>query len=83
MCGEAKTFVAQITVQLSYACRCAYDARLASLLRCPASYPSFEGETEDNSNRAIEDVVRVKGREFNSDLKIDTIDNSTLARILL
>jgi hypothetical protein len=27
--------------------------------------------------------VRIKGREFRSDLKIDTIDNPTIARIIV
>ena len=27
--------------------------------------------------------MRIKGREFSSDLKIDTIDNPTLARIIV
>jgi hypothetical protein len=44
---------------------------------------SFEGETQKNSRRVKEDVVHSKGREFSSDLKIDTIDNPTLARILV
>jgi len=49
----------------------------------PAPYPSFEGETQKNAKRANEEVVRIKGREFSSDLKIDTIDNPTLARIIV
>jgi hypothetical protein len=49
----------------------------------PAPYPSFEGETQKNAKRAKEEVVRIKGREFSSDLKIDTIDNPTLARIIV
>jgi hypothetical protein len=49
----------------------------------PAPYPSFEGETQKNAKRAKEEVVRIKGREFGSDLKIDTIDNPTLARIIV
>jgi hypothetical protein len=49
----------------------------------PAPYPFFEGETQKNSRRAKEDVVPIKGREFSTDLKIDTIDNPTLARILV
>ena len=48
----------------------------------PAPYPSFEGE-KGKAKKAKEEVIRVKGREFNADLKIDTIDNPTLARILL
>jgi hypothetical protein len=40
-------------------------------------------ETQKNSRRVKEDVVRIKGREFSPDLKIDTIDNPTLARILV
>jgi hypothetical protein len=48
-----------------------------------APYPFFEGETQKNSRRVKEDVVHSKGREFSSDLKIDTIDNPTLARILV
>ena len=47
-----------------------------------APYPFFEGETQKNSRRVKEDVVHSKGREFSSDLKIDTMDNPTLARIL-
>ena len=49
----------------------------------PAPHPSFEGETQKNAKRAKEEVVRIKGREFSSDLKIDTIDNPTLARIIV
>jgi len=49
----------------------------------PAPYAFFEGETQKNSRRAKEDVVRNKGREFSPDLKIDTIDNLTLARFLV
>ena len=49
----------------------------------PAPYPSFEGERQKNAKRAKEEVVRIKGREFSSDLKIDTIDNSTLARLIV
>ena len=49
----------------------------------PAPYPSFEGETQKNVKRAKEEVVHIKGREFTSDLKIDTIDNPTLARIIV
>ena len=48
-----------------------------------APYPFFEGETQKNSRRAREDVVRIKGRKFSPDLKIDTIDNPTLARIFV
>jgi hypothetical protein len=44
----------------------------------PAPYPSFEGE-KGKAKKAKEEVIRVKGREFNADLKIDTIDNPTLA----
>jgi trehalose/maltose hydrolase-like predicted phosphorylase len=49
----------------------------------PAPYPFFEGETQKNSRRAKEDEVRIKGRQFSPDLKIDTINNPTLARILV
>jgi hypothetical protein len=49
----------------------------------PAPYPSFEGGTQKKSKRVKEDVVRIKGREFSLDLKIDTLDNPTLARLLL
>jgi hypothetical protein len=56
---------------------------LLAYCAAPAPYPSFEGETQKKSKRAKEDVVRIKGREFSSDLKIDTLDNPTLARLLL
>jgi hypothetical protein len=56
---------------------------LLAYCAAPAPYPSFEGETQKNSKRAKEDVVRIKGREFSSDLKIDTIDSPALARILV
>jgi hypothetical protein len=56
---------------------------LLAFCAAPAPYPSFEGETQKNSKRAKEDVVRIKGREFSSDLKINNIDNPTLARILV
>jgi hypothetical protein len=56
---------------------------LLAFCAAPAPYPSFEGETQKNSKRAEKDVVRIKGREFRSDLKIDKIDNPTLARILV
>ena len=49
----------------------------------PATYPSFEGEKQKNSKRAKDDVVRIKGRELSSDLNIDTLDNATLARLLV
>jgi hypothetical protein len=49
----------------------------------PAPYTSFEGETQKNAKRSKEEVVRIKGREFSSDLKIDTIHNPTLARIIV
>ena len=49
----------------------------------PAPYPSCEGETQKNAERAKEEVVCIKGREFSSDLKIDTIDNPMLARIIV
>jgi hypothetical protein len=49
----------------------------------PGPYPSFEGETQKNAKRAKEEVVLIKGREFSLDLKIDTIDNPTLARIIV
>jgi hypothetical protein len=58
---------------------CANNARPACLLCCPCSLPLLRGE----SRKAKEDVVRIKGREFSPDLKIDTIDNPTLARILV
>ena len=45
-------------------------------------YPSFEGE-KGKAKKAKEEVIRAKGRELNADLKIDTIDNPTLPRILL
>jgi hypothetical protein len=54
---------------------------LLAYCAAPAPYPSLEGETQKNSKRAKEDVIRIKGREFSPDLKIDTIDNHTLARI--
>jgi hypothetical protein len=56
---------------------------LLAYCAAPAPYPSFEGETQKNSKRAKEDVVRIKGREFSSDLKIDIIDSPTTARILV
>jgi hypothetical protein len=56
---------------------------LLAYCAAPAPYPFFEGETQKNSRRAKEDVVYIKGREFSSDLKIDTINNPTLARILV
>jgi hypothetical protein len=56
---------------------------LLAYCTAPAPYPSFEGETQKNSKRAKEDVVRIKGREFSPDLKIDTIDNPTQVRILV
>jgi hypothetical protein len=56
---------------------------LLAYCAAPAPYPPFEGETQKNSKRAKEDVVRIKGREFSSDLKIDTIDKPALARILV
>jgi hypothetical protein len=56
---------------------------LLAYCAAPATYPSFEGETQKNSKRVKEDVVRIKGREFSSDLKINTINNPTLARILV
>jgi hypothetical protein len=56
---------------------------LLAYCAAPAPYPSFEGETQKKPKRAKEDVVRIKGREFSSDLKIDTLDNPTLARLLL
>jgi hypothetical protein len=56
---------------------------LLAYAAAPAPYPFFEGETQKNSRRAKEDVVRNKGREFSPDLKIDTIDNLTLARFLV
>ena len=49
----------------------------------PAPYPSFEGEKQKVSRRAKDDVVRIKGRELSSDLNIDTLDNPTLARLLV
>ncbi len=54
---------------------------LLAYCAAPALYPSFKGETQKNSKRAKEDVVRIKGREFSSDLKINTIP--TLACILV
>ena len=48
----------------------------------PAPYPSFEGE-KGKAKKAKEEVIRAKGRELNADLKIDTIDNPTLPRMLL
>jgi hypothetical protein len=54
---------------------------LLAYCAAPAPYPSFKGETQKNSKRAKEDVVRIKGREFSSDLKINTIP--TLACILV
>jgi hypothetical protein len=56
---------------------------LLAYCAAPAPYPFLEGQTEKNSRRAKEDVVRIKGREFSPDLKIDTINNPTLARILV
>ena len=56
---------------------------LLAYCAAPAPYPFFEGETQKNSRRAREDVVRIKGRKFSPDLKIDTIDNPTLARIFV
>jgi hypothetical protein len=56
---------------------------MQGLLANCAAYPFFDGETQKNSRRAKEDVVRIKGREISPDLKIDTIDNPTLARILV
>ena len=56
---------------------------MQSLLKycdAPAPYPSFEGE-KGKAKNAKGEVIRAKGREFNADLKIDTIDNPTLARI--
>ncbi len=45
---------------------------LLAYCAAPAPYPFFEGETQKNSRRAKEDIVRIKGREFSPDLKIDT-----------
>jgi hypothetical protein len=56
---------------------------LLAYCAAPAPYPSFEGETQNNSKRAKEDVLRIKGRDFSTDLKIDTINNPTLVRILV
>jgi len=56
---------------------------LLAYCAAPATYPSFEGEKQKNSKRAKDDVVRIKGREISSDLDIDTLDNPTLARLLL
>ena len=56
---------------------------LLAYCAAPAPYPSFEGETQKNSKRAKDDVLRIKGRELSSDLDIDTLDNPTLARLLL
>jgi len=56
---------------------------MQGLLAYCAAYPFFDGETQKNSRRAKEDVVRIKGREISPDLKIDPIDNPTLARILV
>ena len=49
----------------------------------PVPYPSFEGETQKNAKRSKEEIVRIKGREFSSDLKINNIDNPTIARIIV
>ena len=46
-------------------------------------FPSFEGEKRvtDTSRLAKEgDVVRIKGREFLENTKLDTLDDETLAR---
>ena len=56
---------------------------LLAYCAAPSPYPSFEGEKQKNSKRAKDDVVRIKGREISSDLDIDTLDNPTLARLLL
>ena len=56
---------------------------LLAYCAAPAPYPFFEGETQKNSRRAREDVVRIKGRELSSNLNIDTLDNPTLARLLV
>ena len=56
---------------------------MQGLLAYCAAYPFFDGETQKNSRRAKEDVLRIKDREFSPDLKIHTIDNPTLARILV
>ena len=45
---------------------------LLAYCAAPAPYPFFEGETQKNSRRAKEDVVRIMGREFRWDLNIDT-----------
>jgi hypothetical protein len=37
---------------------------LLAYCAAPAPYPFFEGEMQKNSRRAKEDVVRIKGREF-------------------
>ena len=56
---------------------------LLAYCAAPSPYPSFEGEKQKNSKRAKDDVLRIKGRELSSDLDIDTLDNPTLARLLL
>jgi len=56
---------------------------LLAYCAAPAPYPSFEGEKQKVSRRAKDDVVRIKGRELSSDLNIDTLDNPTLARLLV
>jgi hypothetical protein len=56
---------------------------LLAYCAAPAPYPSFEGEKQKNSKRAKDNVVRIKGRELSSDLNIDTLDNATLARLLV
>ena len=56
---------------------------LLAYCAAPAPYPSFEGEKQKNPKRAKDDVVRIKGRELSSDLNIDTLDNPTLARLLV
>ena len=56
---------------------------LLAYCAAPSPYPSFEGEKQKVSRRAKDDVVRIKGRELSSDLNIDTLDNPTLARLLV